>query len=639
MRCPSARAAVLALALLAVPVAALARPGELDPTWSGDGIAITDVGSVSDSPTATALQPDGKVVVVGGFAGQYLARYASDGSLDPTFGNGGIVVTNPPRTCSAPFAHAVAIDAAGRIVVAGTFDCEEWLVTRYDAAGALDPTFGAGGLAVIPVAADRSVGGMVIQPDGRIVVVGYRRPESQPNILLVRLEDDGAPDPTFGVGGFVDTIITADDEAVGVLQQPDGKLVVLAYLDGNSGLLRYDAAGNLDPTFGTGGFLTLPAVELVSIALQPDGRILAAGRTYAPPTSAGIVRFEDDGDLDTTFAGSGILLTSFGGDVTDGGKRVDVQPDGKIVLLGRSDRPGFIYDIVLARFFSDGTVDPTFGQVGQVRTLVGGSFLVADGGLLLQPDGKLLVVGAAGPFGSLDFAVYRYLGGTCGDGVLDGGEGCDFGAPHPTCCSGLCEAVSAGTPCDEDFALCHTDDVCDGAGACSHVEAPMGGCKQAVVAASGRLAAKASPPTLTWKWTRGAATSFAEFADPLTNDAYALCAYAGPSATPVVGAVAPAGGICGGRPCWGVRGAAGFRYRDRLRGGDGIEKIVLTAGGPGAAKAVVKAKGAHLTLPTLPFDLPLRVQLQSDNGGCWEGTFSSTGASINDGTRFIGRSD
>jgi uncharacterized delta-60 repeat protein len=634
------RCRAVALAMLLLPAIARARPGDLDPTWSGDGIATTDLGSASDTPDTLALQSDGKVVVVGGFGAQYVVRYRVDGTLDTDFGSGGIVVTNPSGTCSQPFAKAVAIDAGGRIVVAADLSsCNAWLVARYDGTGALDATFGTGGLAVLPTASDSNVEGLLIQPDGRIVVAGFRR-NADPDILLIRLNDDGAADATFGVGGYVDTDLTSDDEGFGVARRTDGTLIVLALTDLGPTVMRYDTSGSLDPSFGTGGLATVAVPELTKLALEPDDRILLAGRTVVAPTDVLTVRLEPDGALDTTFGGTGIVSTVLGGPLHNTPTGLVVQPDGKIVVSAHSDRPGNIHDVVLLRFLDGGLLDATFGLGGIVRTLVGGTFLVANGGIAIQGDGKLVVAGATGPFSSLDFAVYRYLGGTCGDGVLDGGEGCDDGdAIASACCSGLCEAAPAGTACEEDVAPCHTDDRCDGAGTCDHVGAPLAGCRQAIAPGSGRLTAKASPPTLAWKWTRGASTTISEFADPLTDDAYALCAYAGPGETEVVSALAPAGGACGGRPCWTLRGAAGFRYRDRLRSGNGLEKIVLTAGGDGSAKAVVKAKGAHLALPALPFALPLRVQLQSTNGNCWEGTFSAAGTSINDTIRFVGRSD
>jgi hypothetical protein len=95
------RCRAVALAMLLLPAIARARPGDLDPTWSGNGIVTTDLGSASDTPNALALQSDGKVVVVGAFGAQYVVRYRVDGTLDADFGSGGIV-TNPSGTCRSP---------------------------------------------------------------------------------------------------------------------------------------------------------------------------------------------------------------------------------------------------------------------------------------------------------------------------------------------------------------------------------------------------------------------------------------------------------------------------------------------------------------------------------------------------------
>jgi uncharacterized delta-60 repeat protein len=538
-------ATVITLAILA-PAVARARPGDLDPTWNGAGIAVTNLGSGSDLAQGIARQSDGKIVVVGGSGAQYVVRYATDGTLDPTFGSGGVVATGWP--CTPPAARAVAIDASGRIVVAATA-CNDWLVTRYDAAGALDPTFGVAGIADIPIASDRVLQGLALQADGKIVLAGYRRVDSQPNILLVRLDAAGGLDAGFGAGGYVDTIRTTDDEAQDVVQQADGKLVVLALTDDGPTVLRYDDGGTIDPSFGTAGAVVIPVPELTHLTLAPDGRILAIGRGTVAPTKAIIVRLLANGDLDPSFGGTGIVQSSLGGTISDAGTGLVVQPDGKLVLLARSDPTAFHWDIVLARYFDDGNLDTTFGVAGVARTPVGGTSLVTEGGIVLEPDGKLVVAGTRGStVANFDFEIVRYLGGTCGDGVLDGGETCDDRDTLATaCCSALCEAAPAGTACEDDSAICHTDDTCDGAGACTHVAAPLGGCKP-VAPGGGHLTARTSPASLTWKWAHGAATTIGEFADPLATDAYALCAYAGPSATPVLETIAgPAARAAGTR--------------------------------------------------------------------------------------------
>lgn len=149
---------------------------------------------------------------------------------------------------------------------------------------------------------------------------------------------------------------------------------------------------------------------------------------------------------------------------------------------------------------------------------------------------------------------------------------------------------------------------------------------------------------VSWRWRKGAATTAAELGDPGTTD-YALCLFdesptlAQP--TLVMRATASAGGGCSagsnGRPCWRKSARGLLSYRDRDGGPYGITGIRLKPGADGHAEATVTGAGPHLAVPSLPADLPLRVQLQSSTGQCWEETYSTS--TRNDATRFRGHSD
>jgi hypothetical protein len=144
-----------------------------------------------------------------------------------------------------------------------------------------------------------------------------------------------------------------------------------------------------------------------------------------------------------------------------------------------------------------------------------------------------------------------------------------------------------------------------------------------------------------WKWLKGEADTVADFGDPLNSTHYSICLYDESGVTPelLLGATAAAGGICGpkSKPCWKATGKTGFKYKDSQRTNDGIDSISLKAGGDGKAKAAVLLKGISLAMPTLPLNVPVRVQLQSVNGNCWESTFSTVRKNLPN--KFDARSD
>src|SRR5262249_23963412 len=142
---------------------------------------------------------------------------------------------------------------------------------------------------------------------------------------------------------------------------------------------------------------------------------------------------------------------------------------------------------------------------------------------------------------------------------------------------------------------------------------------------------------LSWKWVSSAAVPEADFEDPVTGgNGYTLCVY--DQLGRRVDAAAPAGGICGRKPCW-KQTSSGFDYNDPLLDPDGLRKVVLKAGAAAAkARITVTGKGASLRMSTLPLTLPVRVQLTRDlTTTCWVATFSTS--SRNTTATFTARSD
>jgi uncharacterized delta-60 repeat protein len=280
----------LALTLLiVVPSPVRAADGDLDTTFGSGGIVITDFGGY-DFASALALQSDGKILAAGttrsggpsGSSNFALARYNSDGSLDTTFGTGGRVTTD-----SSGDGSALAIRSDGKIVVAGEARGEtSFVLAQYNSDGSLDTTFGSAGKVVRSDFSSSFHIALVLQPDGKIVIAGGRFSD----FAQFRYNSDGSLDTTFGSGGLVTTDFSGrDDEAYALAIQFDGKIVAAGRTTTTSGsvlsdfaLARYNSDGSLDASFGTGGKVTtafpspFPGAAY-AMALQPDGKIVAAG--------------------------------------------------------------------------------------------------------------------------------------------------------------------------------------------------------------------------------------------------------------------------------------------------------------------------------------------------------------------------
>jgi uncharacterized delta-60 repeat protein len=432
--------------------------GDLDTSFGRDGLVLPDVSG--SSATAMALQPDGKMVVVGtaldpatsnttAFA---VARYHANGSLDPTFGRAGWVTTDFGNFVEA---HAVALQADGKILVAGgvfnpttATGSFNFAIVRYHANGTLDSTFGNTGRVITEV--DGLVYAMALQADGKIVVAGtisHSVTGTGADFAVARYRSNGTLDPTFGGDGLVHTNFEWSDFAIAVALQADGKIVVAGYTQNSAGfdaafaVARYRTNGSLDPTFSGDGRVTTGFGDLVSssaVALQADGKILVAGSTYDFSTSRNtfaVARYHTNGTLDMTFSGDGRVTTEFGD--SDVANAVAVQADGKIVVAGYTQDYGgstqdFRQNLALARYEANGTLDADFGDNGRVIEDFGGLYTSNPGTLAIQPhDGRLVVVGVAGGFSLARYHAITCNGvvvtqvGTAGDDVIVGTSGAD----------------------------------------------------------------------------------------------------------------------------------------------------------------------------------------------------------------------
>jgi uncharacterized delta-60 repeat protein len=284
------------------------------------------------------------------------------------------------------------------------------------APGDLDPSFGGTGKVTTDFGGTDVASAVAVQADGKIVAAGQTNAGSNSTFALARYHADGSLDAGFGAGGVVTTDLGATDQAFAVVVQPDGKILAAGRRGSDVGLARYNPDGSADSTFGTGGRATanFGGTELaLAAAIQPDGKIVVAGRSNAGGNFDFLVaRFNPDGSLDPSFGAGGRVTTDFSGGSVDRAFALALGPDGKIVVAGDSDA-----NFAVARYNPDGSLDAAFGAGGKVITTFGGADQASSLGI--QADGKIVVAGHTDNGTSTDFAVARYNP----DGSLDAAFG------------------------------------------------------------------------------------------------------------------------------------------------------------------------------------------------------------------------
>lgn len=424
-------ARLLVAAALSGSATVYAAPGELDTAGfgSGSGKVITSIGDGNDKATAVALQTDGKIVVVGtcdngGLNSFCVARYLPNGQFDRGFNKTGTV--RPDASTTSPIeVSAVALQTDGKIVVAGSrFGGGFWLA-RYTSDGSADAAFGADGTITTAhrSTADRAHT-VALQADGKIVVGGTCFTGSVFDFCVARYTIDGRPDISFGVDGVVTTSIGSPPGSIGntilsLVVQTDGKSVAVGrcHNGGNFNfcLARYLPSGALDSDFGTAGTTVTHVGQrhdyARAIAMQPDGNIVVVGSCTTENTNIAyycLARFTTNGSLDTAFNGRGSTVTPIGSGY-DYASAIAIQPDKKILIAGYC-RNGADNDFCVARYLSNGALDPSFSEAGKSITKIGPGEDLASG-VVVQADGMIVVSGSCSTGTSSEFCLARYQGG------------------------------------------------------------------------------------------------------------------------------------------------------------------------------------------------------------------------------------
>ena len=426
----------------------LLNAGQIDPSFGNNG----SVGGYNDLfagglAHAVVIQHDGRIIAAGssgddgtfgpGLTGSSfaLARFTTNGSLDPTFGQAGKVTATLGSSIASIEAMGLAPD--GKIIAAGfagTIDkttgmpfptsTEHFAVARFNPDGSLDPTFGTNGFTITPIGNNDSAFAMAIQSDGKIVLAG----QSGSSPAVARYTASGRLDPSFGTGGV--SIITSTgpsspqfSQVSAIAVQKDGHLLVGSNADDQ--LVRLTDSGKIDASFGTNGFaqglfadhLT---VGVASIAITPDGKIITGGSGNSPQSNGdqiSVARFTSAGKLDHTFGKGGIFMcglpdpaqpappnatradiaTALNGPAD--GLSMALQRDGRIIVAGYVDASRMFTEqrIALVRLTASGTLDRSFGTGGRVETGTGNLWptdVNSAEAVALQANGQIVIAGA-----------------------------------------------------------------------------------------------------------------------------------------------------------------------------------------------------------------------------------------------------
>ncbi|MCF8448543.1 MAG: T9SS type A sorting domain-containing protein [Taibaiella sp.] len=367
-----------------------------------------------------AIQPDGKIVVVGNRAGASLVvRFKENGTPDSSFGTNGIY-----RGVDYSVFYDVTLQPNGKIIAVGngaapgfTFAQDGFYVVRLNINGTPDNTFGSSGSMAVLVAGNHDdAHAVALQADGKIVVTGK---SNSWRACVIRLHSNGSMDSSFGNNGIV---TNANGDMSGLCITTDGKIVVAGYAspfvhDYSMIILRYLTDGTPDSTFNHTGIVYTLIGEGAGYdgsgkaRLQPDGRLLVSGTGgFGPmPSDLLVVRYNTNGSIDETFGNAGIAQVDINGD-SDIGYDICLAPDGRILICGTSlDHAKAL--IAVACLNTDGTPDYTFGDEGSIRNYVRDNI---DNGyaIALQADWKVVVAGSSsiGTYPSIyqDPALLRY---------------------------------------------------------------------------------------------------------------------------------------------------------------------------------------------------------------------------------------
>jgi uncharacterized delta-60 repeat protein len=435
----------------------LLSAGQLDPTFGAGGKVATDIqqGLLTNASALTLTQPDGKILVAGpgnANGSTVLERYNPDGSLDASFGTGGVasLVLNPTEL-------TMTVDAAGRILVAGDtgdyfFGDVKFAVQRLNADGTRDASFGNNGQSTVSFTGSSSVAAIATDSQGRIVLAGYAYAYEHLNLTedfaLARLQPNGSLDASFGAGGKVAMNFDGGfgaEFATGLAIDASDRIIAAGWGAGPE-IARFNVNGALDASFGSGGLVPLPGF---TGSAYPDGTVVAldaAGRIVAAQQSEVIRLNAADGSLDASFGSGGQTTLGITIGLTPTPRELVLSASGQIAVAGESAQAYGADGLGVALLKPNGVPDVDFGVGGQVITDFGAGPISVAAGVAFDASGRIVMAGRQGPL----FELTRYLGH---DQVIEAGS-----ATLAADLKAAVHALDTGTPLGTPRVVIHVGD-------------------------------------------------------------------------------------------------------------------------------------------------------------------------------------
>jgi len=390
--------------------------GENDPTFGSKGFSVP----VRLNQPAAAQQADGKIVVAG--ASSYdnsdflIARYNNDGSLDPSFGNGGVVSSDIGSSDDAAFALSIQQD--GKLLVGGRSTrngSSQFAITRFEVNGQTDLSFGNNGIVITDFGSPSVINAMALQSDGKIVAAGNVFDGVNGDFAVARYNMNGSPDLSFNLTGRKLVDLGNTDNAKSIIIQTDNKIVLGGYsvtpdYENNFSIVRLLTDGSIDNSFNGNGIVSIDFQNtqdfLETLLLQPDGNILLGGYTLTDGVQDfAIARITNTGELDISFGNGGKQITDLSNS-QDFINTLALQSNGEIIAVGYS-WINFNYDFSLVRYDVSGNTDPLFGTEGKVIAFYPKSSFAFEN-LFRQNDGKLVVYGSTFTDVGVQTLLFRY---------------------------------------------------------------------------------------------------------------------------------------------------------------------------------------------------------------------------------------
>ncbi|NOY39354.1 MAG: hypothetical protein GXO95_03780 [Nitrospirae bacterium] len=317
--------------------------GSPDTSFGTNGVVTYDSGD-HDYGYSVTVDSNGEILVTGyisngGVSDMAVLRFNADGSPDTSFGTNGVVTYDSGYGSRG---ESITVDSNGKILVAGTsynFSDSDMTVWRFNTDGSPDTTFGTNGVVTYDSGYGNDYGESVtVDLNGKILVAGTSYNGDDSDMTVLRINADGLPDTSFGIGSIVTYDSGYGDYGYSVTVDSNGKILVAGYIfngaDSDITVLRFNTDGSPDTTFGTNGVATYDGGYGYSITVDSNGEILVTGYiSNGGVSDMAVLRFNTDGSPDTTFGTNGVA-TYDSGDGHNAGKSVTVDSNGKILVAG-----------------------------------------------------------------------------------------------------------------------------------------------------------------------------------------------------------------------------------------------------------------------------------------------------------------